>query len=51
MGALDFEVMRVHFFIFLFNFLGIVVGSLAVFSMLKFYKAEKRVEEKTKEMK
>jgi uncharacterized hydrophobic protein (TIGR00271 family) len=50
LGSLDFEIIRASFFIFLLNFIGIVVGSLGVFSMLKFYKTGKFAEEKTKSM-
>ncbi len=49
----DFDVARFSFLIFLLNLAGILVGSLAVFSLLKFYKTEKQVEktvEKVEEM-
>lgn len=41
-------VARFHFLIFLFNLLGILVGSLVVFSLLKFYRTGKEIERKTK---
>jgi uncharacterized hydrophobic protein (TIGR00271 family) len=39
------EVIRYNFFVFFFNLLGVLVGSLLVFSVLKFYKIEKKVEQ------
>ncbi len=44
------DVARFHFLIFLFNLLGILVGSLVVFSLLKFYRTAGEVEKKTKEV-
>lgn len=38
------EIIRYNFFVFFFNLLGVLVGSLLVFSLLKFYKVEKKVE-------
>ncbi len=38
------EVIRYNFFVFFFNLLGVLVGSLLVFSLLKFYKVERKVE-------
>lgn len=45
-SVLSVEVIRSNFFVFFFNFLGVLVGSLLVFSLLKFYKIEKKIEEK-----
>jgi len=49
----DLEQARFYVFVFLFNLLGIVMGSLVVFSMLKFYTsgdlAEKKIEKIKKE--
>jgi len=39
------EVIRYNFFVFFFNLLGVLVGSLLVFSLLKFYKVERKVEQ------
>jgi uncharacterized hydrophobic protein (TIGR00271 family) len=50
LGMLDATIVRVHFFIFLFNLLGVIVGSFGVFSLLKFARAEKMVHKKTKEI-
>ena len=41
---LDVEAARFYFLISVFNLLGIIVGSLIVFSLLKFYRVEKKVE-------
>lgn len=38
------EVIRYNFFVFFFNLLGVLVGSLLVFSLLKFYKIGRKVE-------
>jgi uncharacterized hydrophobic protein (TIGR00271 family) len=44
MMAGDFFSARFYFLVFSLNLLGIVIGSLVVFSMLRFYKAEKRIK-------
>jgi len=53
LSVLDLEQARFYLFVFVFNLLGIVMGSLVVFSLLKFYTsgdlAEKKVEELQKE--
>lgn len=49
LSLFDFEVARFSFLIFLLNMVGILVGSLVVFSLLKFYKTEKQVEKKVGE--
>jgi uncharacterized hydrophobic protein (TIGR00271 family) len=46
LSVFNIEVIRSNFFVFFFNFLGVLVGSLLVFSLLKFYKIEKKIEEK-----
>lgn len=48
LGSLNFELARANFFTFIFNFLGIFLGSLSVFSLLKFYKAGKKIQEESK---
>lgn len=48
-SMLDFELMRFNFFLFFFNLLGVLVGSALVFSFLKFYKIEKKVEKEAKD--
>jgi len=45
LSQLTFEVIRFNFFVFFFNLLGVLVGSLLVFSLLRFYRVEKKVEE------
>lgn len=45
LSGLDADVMRFNFFVFFFNFLGVLVGSNLVFSLLKFHRVEKKVEE------
>lgn len=49
MAVLDFELARFNFLIFLFNLLGIIAGSLVVFSLLQFSKAKGKVHEKSME--
>jgi uncharacterized hydrophobic protein (TIGR00271 family) len=44
LGAFDVAQMRFSFLIFLANFIGIILGSMVVFSLLKFYKTEKKIE-------
>lgn len=39
------ELVRFYLFIFILNFIGIVLGSLVVFSMLKFYRAQSHVKQ------
>jgi uncharacterized hydrophobic protein (TIGR00271 family) len=41
---------RFYFFILVFNLVGIIIGSLIVFSLLKFHKAEREVKEKTQQV-
>jgi uncharacterized hydrophobic protein (TIGR00271 family) len=48
LSALEFEIARFFFLVFIFNFMGVVVGSLVVFSLLKFHKAENKVHEEAK---
>lgn len=43
LSLLDFEIARFYFLVFLFNLLGITMGSLIVFSLLKFHKAGTRL--------
>lgn len=50
LSSLNWEIARYFFLIFLFNVIGIMVGSLIVFSLLKFYKTEKEVQKKTNEI-
>ena len=46
LSSFDFGVARFSFLIFLLNMVGILGGSLVVFSLLKFYKNEKEIEKK-----
>ncbi len=45
LSVLDFVAARFYLFVFIFNLVGVVVGALIVFSMLKFYRAGRRVHE------
>jgi len=49
LSAFQLDTARFYFFIFLLNLFGIVVGSLIVFSVLKFYKINKEVKEEAEE--
>lgn len=51
LSVLNFDLSRFYFLISFFNFVGIILGSFIVFSLLKFYKAEEKVAEKGKEIK
>lgn len=51
LADLSLELVRNNFFVFFFNLLGVLVGSILVFSLLKFYKVEKKVEEEVEEQK
>jgi uncharacterized hydrophobic protein (TIGR00341 family) len=44
-SVMAIDVIRYNFFMFFFNLLGVLVGSLLVFSLLKFYKVEQKVED------
>lgn len=48
-ATLDFDLARFNFLIFTFNLLGIIAGSLVVFSLLQFSKAKGEVHEKVME--
>jgi uncharacterized hydrophobic protein (TIGR00271 family) len=52
LATLDLDLMRYFLFVFLFNLVGIVMGSMIVFSMLGFYKTGfhivKRIKEEVK---
>ena len=48
-STLDFGLVRFNFLIFVFNLLGILAGSLVVFSLLQFYKTRKQVHERVLE--
>lgn len=50
LGILSFEHARFYLIIYLLNLFGIIVGSLIVFSLLKFQKSKKAVEQKVKEV-
>ncbi len=45
----DVSVVRFHFLIFLFNLLGIIVGSVFVFSLSKFYRSRRELRKKSEE--
>lgn len=47
--SFQFDIVRFYFFVFLLNLIGIITGSVIVFSLLKFHKTEKVVHEKTAE--
>lgn len=47
LSALEFETARFYFLIFVFNLLGIIMGSLIVFSLLKFYRMKGELEKKS----
>jgi len=49
-ATLNFEAMRFYLLVFLFNLIGVVVGSLVVFSLLKFYKTNKKVRRESNEV-
>ena len=48
-STFDFGLARFNFLIFVFNLLGILAGSLVVFSLLQFYKTKNQVREKVME--
>lgn len=47
LSALEFETARFYFLVFVFNLLGIIMGSLVVFSLLKFYRMKRELEKKS----
>jgi uncharacterized hydrophobic protein (TIGR00271 family) len=46
LSMLNFEAARFYFAVFLLNLFGIIIGSLVIFVMLKFYKAEEKIHKK-----
>ena len=44
----NFNLLRVSFLVFVANLLGVILGSMIIFSLLKFHKTERIVEEKSK---
>ena len=50
-STLNVAMMRFNFLLFLFNLLGIIVGSLVIFSLLKFYRSDKKVKADSEELK
>lgn len=50
LASRDLELARYFLIIFLSNVVGFIIGSLIVFSALKFYKSEKRVKERAEKM-
>ncbi|MDE2001269.1 MAG: DUF389 domain-containing protein [Patescibacteria group bacterium] len=50
LSVLNIDLVRFYFLVFLFNVVGIILGSFVVFSLLKFSKAEKTVAAKGKEI-
>lgn len=44
LSALEFQLAQFSFLILLFNFAGVILGSMMVFSLLKFYKNERTIE-------
>jgi len=49
LSTFDFELLRSTLLIFVFNFFGIVLGSMVVFSLLKFYKTQQKVHKESEE--
>jgi len=49
-STLDFGLARFNFLIFFFNLIGILTGSLVVFSLLKFHKTSREVRQKALEV-
>ncbi|MFH1451127.1 MAG: DUF389 domain-containing protein [bacterium] len=43
LASFNFEAVRFYFLVFVFNLLGIIMGSIIVFSLLKFYRAGERL--------
>jgi len=50
LSRLSFTTVQFYFVVTFFNLLGVIIGGLVVFSLLKFYKIEKRVEADIKEI-
>lgn len=50
LSVLDLESARFYFSVFLFNLIGIILGSFVVFSILKFYKAGEKVTAESKKL-
>lgn len=50
LSVFNLELSRFYFLVFLFNLLGVILGSFIIFALLKFYKAEEKVAEKAKEV-
>ncbi len=50
LSVLNLEYARFYFSIFFFNVFGIILGSFVVFSILKFYKSEKKVTAESKKL-
>lgn len=48
LAVFDVGFMRFSFLVFLSNFIGIILGSMVVFSLLKFYKTDKKIEKEVK---
>jgi uncharacterized hydrophobic protein (TIGR00271 family) len=49
LGIFSFETARYYLIIYLLNLVGIIVGSLIVFSLLKFHKSKGEIKKKVKE--
>lgn len=43
-GVWNIDLARISFLIFISNFIGVILGSMIVFSLLKFYKTEDKIE-------
>ncbi len=48
LSALNPELTRFYFFVFLLNSFGIIVGGLVIFSLLKFHRAEEEIDREIK---
>jgi len=51
LAALEGGVARFYFLVFVFNLVGLIVGSLVAFTLLKFYRSEEKVKAEVKEIK
>jgi uncharacterized membrane protein len=50
LAALNFELTRFSFLVFVLNTIGIIFGGIITFSFMKFHRVEKRVDEEIKEI-
>ncbi len=50
LASFNLDAARFYFLVFLFNFVGIFVGSMMVFTLLKFHRIEQKVHQETNEI-